>query len=91
MMKITTDDVSPDHRVFRLEGRIGGSWIAELKNLCEQALRNDRSLTLDLSGVTFVERGGAKLLRSLEKMQRVAVVGSTAFVAEQLDSEDEAF
>lgn len=87
MLKITDDPAPASHRVFRLEGRIAGPWIAELQSLCDAALREGSLLTLDLAGVSFVDRSGAGLLRDLVQ-RRVALVGSTAFVAEQLHREN---
>lgn len=86
MLKIT-DNLGPtSRRIFRLEGRIGGPWIIELQGLCEVALREGSALTLDLSGVSFVERQGVLLLRSLME-RHVALIGSTPFVTEQLRGE----
>ncbi|MGH8700244.1 MAG: STAS domain-containing protein, partial [Burkholderiales bacterium] len=79
------DDPAPaSHRILRLEGRIAGPWIAELQSLCDAALREGSGLTLDLSGVSFLDHSAASLLRGLVQ-RRVALVGCTAFVAEQLN------
>ncbi|MGH8615636.1 MAG: STAS domain-containing protein [Gammaproteobacteria bacterium] len=87
MLKITDDPAPATHRIFRLEGRIAGPWIAELQSLCEAALREGSALALDLSGVSFLDRSATSLLRDL--VQRgVALVGCTAFVAEQLQREN---
>lgn len=88
MLKITDDPTPTGRRIFMLEGRIVGAWIAELQGLCDAALREGSALTLDLSGVSFVDRLGASLLRRLTQ-RRVALVGSTPFVAEQLRGEGE--
>lgn len=83
MLKITDAPNPGSCRTFKLEGRIGGPWVAELQSVCDAALQEGLKLTLDLSGVSFVDRSGAALLRSL--MQRSAtLVGCTDFVAEQL-------
>ncbi len=87
MLKITYDPRLDGPRVFRLEGRIVGPWTAELRSVCDAALREQSSLTLDLSGVSFVDRRAAALLRSLMQ-KRVVLVGSTPFVDEQLCSVD---
>jgi len=87
MLKITDDPAPASHRIFRLEGRIAGPWTAELQSLCEAALREGSALILDLSGVSFLDRSAASLLRGLVQ-RRVDLVGCTAFVAEQLHREN---
>jgi ABC-type transporter Mla MlaB component len=86
MLKITDDPNPGSGRTFRLEGRIGGAWIVELQSVCDAGLQEGLKLTLDLSGVSFLDRAGAALLRSLMQ-RRVTLVGCTHFVAEQLYSE----
>ncbi len=86
MLKITCDPRLEDLRVFRMEGRIVGPWVKELQSVCDAALREESSLTLDLSGVSFVDRQGVVLLRSLIQ-KGVLLLGSTPFLDEQLHGE----
>jgi anti-anti-sigma regulatory factor len=86
MLKITPISASDGHQMFLLEGRVVDVWVAELQNLCDAKLREASSLTLDLSGVSFVDRTGANVLHSLAQ-SRVALTGARPFVAEQLHGE----
>lgn len=84
MLKITPDSGTAAGSVLRLEGRIAGPWIVELEHHCARLLDGGRALTLDLSGVSYVEARGVALLRALAR-RRVALTGTSAFVAVQLE------
>ena len=83
MLKIVSADRPGDGATLRLEGRVIGPWVDELRRACQRVLVTDTRLTLDLHEVAFVERDGLELLRSLAD-QGVAVVNCPAFVHEQL-------
>jgi anti-anti-sigma regulatory factor len=51
--------------------------------MCEPLLATGARLTIDLSDVSFVDRDGIELFRSLRK-HRVALANCSPFVAEQL-------
>jgi hypothetical protein len=68
---------------LQLEGRIVGPWVTELRHACEQVLHRQGRLTVDLAGVTFVDRQGAVECRGLVARGVVFVNGSS-FVTEQL-------
>ena len=73
---------------LKLEGKLTGLWVEELRDTCRsQALRSDR-LCLDLSGVTFVDAAGAKLLRDLIR-QGTQIIGCAGYVAELLHGENQ--
>jgi anti-anti-sigma regulatory factor len=68
---------------FRLEGRVVGPWVAELREACEKVLEEKRGLTLDLSEVMFASRAGLALLLEL-KAQGVVLSGCSPFLQEEL-------
>ena len=68
--------------VLRLEGQIIGPWVDELQRTCNR-LRTVSPIALDLSHVSFVERRGVELLRSLGT-RGVPLLHCSPFVAEQL-------
>ena len=68
-----------------LEGRLIGPWVDELRRSCEQALSSTGKLTLDLGMVSFIDREGIVLLRSLAQ-RRARLSRCSPFVAEQLRS-----
>jgi hypothetical protein len=83
MLRIVTLWAGDDGATLRLEGRIVGPWVDELRRACQEVRARGATLTLDAGDVAFVERRGARLLRDLMD-QGVAVVNCPAFVCEQL-------
>jgi hypothetical protein len=69
--------------IFRLEGRVVGPWVAELRKACEKVLEEKRGLTLELSEVMFASREGVALLREL-KAQGVVLSGCSPFLSQEL-------
>jgi anti-anti-sigma regulatory factor len=75
---------APDEAVtVRLEGRVSGPWVEELRRWCEQWLATRGGLTLDLTDVSFIDLDGVALCRGLRDRQ-VAFLHCSPFVAEQL-------
>jgi hypothetical protein len=82
MLKIVVE--SRDGASFvRAEGQMIGPWVNELRRSLEELVREGVEPTVDLNGVSFVDREGVHLLRSLGD-RGVAVVNSSSFVAAQL-------
>lgn len=69
--------------LVRAEGQMIGPWVNELRHSLEALVRTGAAPTIDLKGVSFVDREGLDLLRTLEG-RGVAVVNCSHFVAEQL-------
>jgi anti-anti-sigma regulatory factor len=88
MLRITRES-EPDGSavVLRLEGRISGPWVEELRRTCDRDLllpgRNGRGFVLEMSEVSFIDAEGVALLRDLTA-RRVSFANCSAFVAEQL-------
>ena len=89
MLKIVTEKGTGAGITLRLEGQVIGPWVDELRSACEPLVGNGSGVTLDLASVSFVSREGARLLASLGD-RRVALVGCSGFVAEQLRADREA-
>jgi hypothetical protein len=83
MLKIVTVARENGPFVLRLEGRVIGPWVEELRRSCERTLATGTGLSLDLSHVSFLDRDGVELLRTL-RTRDVALVNCSPFVAEQL-------
>jgi len=83
MLRMVSRHRNGDAVVLSLEGRIIGPWVEELRRHCAGILATGTPLTLDLTGVAFVERDGVSLLKQLVD-DGVGVVNSPAFVVEQL-------
>jgi hypothetical protein len=70
---------------FRLEGRVVGPWVAELREACRRVLEEKRGLTLDLSEVMFASRAAVTLLLEL-KAQGVVLSGCSPLLSQTLKS-----
>jgi ABC-type transporter Mla MlaB component len=82
MLKIS--EPLANHAVtLKLEGRLIGPWVAELKKSCEEHLAAKRSINLDFADVTFADRAGLALLLRL-RSQGVTLVNCSPFMEEEL-------
>ena len=66
MLKITSND-DDGVRTFKLEGKLAGEWVNELRNCWQRELLNGegKPLRLDLAGVTWVNEEGKALLGAI--------------------------
>jgi ABC-type transporter Mla MlaB component len=87
MLKITCIDGQDSTQTFKLEGKLLEPWVAEVLRLCTLRKSQSGRTQLDLSGLTFVDQAGAKLLSDL--LSRGLVVSAcSGFVAELLHLEN---
>jgi anti-anti-sigma regulatory factor len=83
-MKITVVESSRDGVRLRVEGRLTGRWVEELRKTCDlHALSDGIRLTLDLADVSFADAAGIELLKELRN-RLVTLLGPSSLVAEQL-------
>jgi hypothetical protein len=82
VLKIVLLEPAANGALLRLEGQIIGPWVDELERTCDRLLAT-RPVTLDLTDVSFVERRGVHLLRTLGT-RGVPLLHCSPFVAEQL-------
>jgi hypothetical protein len=64
---------------LRAEGTIGGDWVPLLEAECLCHLDSGRMVELDVTGIGFVDRQGAAMVRSLVD-KGVRLVGTRALV-----------
>jgi hypothetical protein len=83
MLRIAAAGNPGTSATLRVEGRVVGPWVDELRRTCQRVLVTGAELTLDLHEVAFVERDGLQLIQSLVD-RGVTVVNCPAFVHEQL-------
>lgn len=86
VLRVTEVESKANRLEIFLEGRVSGPWVAELQKLCEVALRRRCKVTLEFSGVSFIDAQGISLIRSL-LAKEVSVENCTPFVAGQLAKE----
>jgi hypothetical protein len=82
VLKIATIEMEARRGTVQLEGQIIGPWVDELQRTCDRLLLIG-PIALDLAHVSFVERRGVDLLRSLGA-QGVPLLHCSPFVTEQL-------
>jgi anti-anti-sigma regulatory factor len=83
-MKITVVESSRNGVRLRVEGRLTGRWVEELRSTCElHALSDGVRLTLDLADISFADAAGIELLKEL-RIRLVTLLNPSSLVAEQL-------
>lgn len=85
MLKVTLHDSSGELR-FRLEGRLSGAWVAELRQCWLTALSTarGRTTTLDLSDVDYVDPDGQSLLKEMHQ-QGVELKAVTPLIRQMVE------
>ena len=85
MLKISQTG-TPNHSVtFKLEGRVVGPWVGELRRICEPLLAEDRALRLDLAEVSYLDAEGVAALKGL-RSRGVKLKNCSPFVEQQIKS-----
>jgi anti-anti-sigma regulatory factor len=69
--------------VLRLEGRLVGRWVSEVRRAAHAARSSGMPVTVDLSRVSFVDSGGIELARELRDYG-FTLTNCSRFVAELL-------
>jgi ABC-type transporter Mla MlaB component len=68
---------------FHLEGKLIGPWVEELRQLSNDALSQNKTVTLDLEKLWYIDPRGAELLRDLQQ-RNVPQTKCSQFVSQQL-------
>ena len=85
MLKISQAAKANHSVTLKLEGRVVGPWVGELRQICETLLTKGQPLRLDLTEVTFADTDGVAVLSSF-KSRGVRFRNCSPFVEEQLKS-----
>jgi hypothetical protein len=72
-------------RTIKIEGKLLGPWVDEVRTACTVSTDWSCPISLDLSTLTFVDAAGERLLRDLID-RGVEVVACSGYVAELLRS-----
>jgi anti-anti-sigma regulatory factor len=84
MLKVTVIESSESAALLRVEGRIAGSYVEELRRACDAHSSLDQiQLSLELADVSFADPAGIELLKDLRR-RGVSLVQTTPFLTEQL-------
>ena len=88
MVKISTIDKSGKVTTLRLEGRLVDVWVAEVRKYCDKIVSEGQDLVLDLASVSFADRPGIELLKSLQA-KKIRLVHCSPFLAGQIQCKGE--
>jgi anti-anti-sigma regulatory factor len=83
MLRIERMDEGSGRTTVRATGRLTGPWVAEFEKALSDCA-TDAPVIIDLTDVSFVDRAGIALLRTLRDRTDVKLRCS-AFVAEQIN------
>jgi hypothetical protein len=83
MLRISRIESASSKVVLRLEGRLIGPWVDELRWCCAAVCKNGDELSLDMTEVLFADYNGLVLLRALRE-SKIGLAGCSPLLAEQL-------
>lgn len=85
MLKIVERTTGNREVTLQLEGRVVDRWVIEVRRLSDAALaRPGCVLTIDMTGVSFIDAAGVELFADLQQ-RRVVLTNCSPFTAEQLN------
>lgn len=83
MLRISGPEVTADQTKLRLDGKLIGDWVSELRLLCEAILKKGQQIEIDCSGVCFIDNDGIALMQMLQG-KGVVLVECSRFIELQL-------
>jgi anti-anti-sigma regulatory factor len=83
VLRISIIEAAGESVTLQLDGRVSGKWVELLQRTCEVELRKSSRVTVDLKNVSFADRDGIELLRSLRE-RRFEILNALPFIAEQI-------
>jgi hypothetical protein len=86
MLRITAHETDPTTVLLRLEGKLLEPWIGELERCVDGAVAARKSLSLDLSTLTFADAAGTRVLAELIE-RGIPLAACSGFVAALLHRE----
>jgi ABC-type transporter Mla MlaB component len=88
MLRVTVVESSRSAATLRVEGRITGSSVEELRRACDvHTFADEVQLSLELADVSFADATGIALLKEL-RSRGVGLMRANTFIAEQLKLKD---
>jgi ABC-type transporter Mla MlaB component len=83
MLRITQTNDLDSRKTFKLDGKLLGPWVAEVKQVCTEGHGQPERIHLDLSGLTYADQAGAMLLKDLVR-RGITVSSCSGFIAQLL-------
>ena len=86
MLRITEISKNDKAMTLRLEGKLVGTLIPELERMClYHRDEKNKTVVLDFSGVTFVDKKGVRMLESIQD-ESVRIINCCPFVQSLLSN-----
>ena len=80
MLRITETSVDEKTVTLRLDGKVISATLSDLEKLCLHFRdRENKTVLLDFSGVTFMNNAGVKMLKRI-KDERIKIVKASLFI-----------
>ena len=83
MLRISASEEAGESVTVQLDGQVSGRWVTLLQGTCEAHLQKGLRVIVDLRNVSFADRDGIALFRSLKDRQ-VKFLNALPFIAEQM-------
>ncbi len=85
MLRITINETPTENR-WILQGRLVGLWVSELRRSWKKTHRtdNNRKCIVDLNEVTFIDKKGERLLRTMSK-EGAQFIATGIYIKDVLD------
>jgi ABC-type transporter Mla MlaB component len=83
MLRISGAQVAAGETRLRLDGKLVGPWVSELRLLCEPILEEGQRIEIDCSGVSSIDSAGIELMQMLQR-KGVVLVKCSPFIELQL-------
>jgi anti-anti-sigma regulatory factor len=79
VFRITRLNPGEQPAVLKLEGRLSEPWVGELARVIDLSANGSGRVVLELSGVTYADEDGVRMLRALDG-RRAELRGGSPFV-----------
>lgn len=79
MHRLTRVDEDAQRTTIRLEGRLAEASVSSLRSACAECAAAGRALTIDLTGVVFLDERAGEELRAL-RGRGAQLVGASAYL-----------
>jgi ABC-type transporter Mla MlaB component len=83
MLKISQAGHPNQTVTLKVEGRVVGPWVEELRRICDSMVIDQRELHLDLADVSYVDADGVATLTDF-KSRGVKLENCSAFLEQQM-------
>lgn len=78
MLRLTRIETA-DAMTLKLEGKLAGPWVDEVRHCWTRLAEHKDRVQVDLQGLSFLDKSGATLLLQMER-QGSQLVGGSAFI-----------